>query len=168
MERFTAALPPLPVWDSLPVPATGRDRLDTAADAKAEIGDGAQPEQTGGEAGAADTAAPSSAEAAPRSDVPDRQTAAGPSAASESAQPAAPAQPSASCHAAAGSGADALVTDQAAAGDAAGPAAAGISSAPAAADVADMEAEALAAADLAADSSLRDRRCAIAASWTSS
>ncbi len=157
VEQFTAALPPLPVWDSLPVPATGRDRLDPAGDNKAAIGGVAQPEQTSSMQGAAGTAAPSSAEAAPAAE-PGARPAAGPSAASGDAQPVED-QPFASCDPPADPVADALATDEAAAGDSATPEAAGVDSALAPTDAADIEAEALAAADLAADSSVRDRRC---------
>ena len=157
VERFTAALPPLPVWDSLPAPATGRDKLDPAADVKAEGGDGAQPQQTGSAQDAAVTAAPSSAEAVPATG-PNARPAAGPGAASGDAPPV-EAQPFATCDPPADPVADALATAEAAADDAAAPAAAGLNTAMAPTDAANIEAEALAAADLAADSSVRDRRC---------
>jgi len=157
VERFTAALPPLPVWDSLPVPATGRDKLDPAGDVKAGSGDGAQPQQTDSAQDAAAQAAASPAGAGPVTE-PGARPAAGPSTASGHAQPV-EAQPFASCDPPADPVADALATHEAAAGDAATPPAPVLDSALAVPDAADIEAEALAAADLAADSSLADRRC---------
>ena len=158
MERFSAALPPLPVWDSLPVPATGRDKLDTAANVKAGTGDDAQAAQIGGETGAAGKLASGSAEAVPATE-PDAQTAAGSSAAPADAQPL-EAQPFASCDPPADAVADAMATDEPPTGSPEDLAAAGVDSALVVTHAADVEAEALAAADLAADSSLRDRRCA--------
>ena len=138
VERFAAALPPLPVWDTLPVPVDALDELDAElGSAQAAAGAAAD---DGGTAEIA--AAPSSnAEASPHTGadaaVPDVLPAAVPSVAVD---------------------ADAIAIDAAAIADE--PANSALQAAPAqqpaATDAAD--AEALALAELAADASTRDRR----------
>ena len=138
VERFTEALPPLPVWDSLPVPAPTRDSVAAAVDSTAEGGSGAAAEQTSSEPADAAEARSGLAEAGPAPSSgavpPGADTAIVSSPASGDAQASEPAQP-------------AHFRDPAA-----------VAMQLAATDAADTEA--LAAADLAADSSLRDRRCA--------
>ena len=162
--RFAAALPPLPVWDSLPVPAVAVDErgAEPGGGFEADIGPAAR---FGGGAAAsepvpvsiAQAGGPPLGEAAP---APEMLTSAAPSAAGPDTQPAESAQPCCVGEGAADPGAEAMEVD--------GPASRGsppdaaaqetLVAQTAAADTAD--AEALAAADLAADASAKDRRCA--------
>ena len=161
VERFAAELPPLPEWDSLPVPADAVDEQGTQSGSRAKAEVKAAAEGGGGAASA--PLPPSAAEAGPASGgapaALDQHTGAADSAAAADVQHAVAEQPTCADEGAAVSGAGAMELDVPTGGEAAADAAfqAASSEQPAATDAAD--AEALALADLAADASAFDRRC---------